>query len=196
MLNLGIKSISEIDNSSELVAYDRLYFYHQIFSNPQDYFNEKLLKKFQNSYSKEPPNYYQNGKLNIAIHIRRGDDISTENPHRYISSDLYDRIIEVLLGKFKGAIIHIFSWNDPKINIKSERIIYHIASDGGEEFISDFNALVHADILLIGSSTFSLSAGFFNKNAVLCSKKIFKIYEYAPHAPIWEKNFENIIGEF
>ena len=54
--------------------------------------------------------------------------------------------------------------------------MYHVTPDGGKEFLSDFNALVHADILLVGSSTFSTSAGFFNKNLVLYSREIGRNY--------------------
>lgn len=191
--NLDVKSINEIVDNPKIDIYDRLHFYHQINSNPEQYFTKKLLLKFKNSYTQDIPEYYKNKKLNIAIHIRRGDDISSDNFHRYVNSDIYDVIVEKLLKKFDDAIIHIFSWNNPDLTIKSDRIIYHITSDGGKEFLSDFNGLVQADILLIGSSTFSISAGFFNKNLVLYSRKIDRM-GLNPFVPSWENNFEVLIG--
>jgi hypothetical protein len=193
MANLGVKTPEEIDAGISIDAYDRVNFYHEINSNPSQYFTDDLLLKLKNSYNENPPNYYTSEKLNIAIHIRRGNDISSNDYSRYVNSDIYDDIIERLLQKYDNSIIHIFSWNDPGITIKSDRIMYHITSDGGKEFLSDFNALVHADILLVGSSTFSISAGFFNKNLVLYSRKIGRI-EVNPFVPIWENNFENIVG--
>jgi hypothetical protein len=194
-LNLGIKNIDELDSSDIIDSHCRVNFYREIISNPSQYFNEEWISSLQNSYTENPPSYYQNGKLNIAIHIRRGNDISINDSVRYVNSDLYDSIIAKLLEKYENSIIHIFSWNDPQINVNSDRIVYHTTSDGGKEFINDFNALVHADILLVGSSTFSASAGFFNKNIVLYDKKITRI-DIIPFNPIWETNFKNIIGEF
>jgi hypothetical protein len=195
MSNLGIKNIDELDSSDTIDAYCRVNFYREILSNPYQYFNKEWINRLKNSYTENSPSYYQNGKLNIAIHIRRGNDISINDSLRYVNSDLYNDVISRLLEKYKNSIIHIFSWNDPQINVDSDRIVYHTTSDGGKEFICDFNALVHADILLVGSSTFSISAGFFNKNTVLYNKKISRI-DLNPFIPNWETNFKNIIGDF
>lgn len=194
MSNLRIKNIDELDSSDIIDTYPRVDFYREILSNPSQYFTQEWISSLQNSYTDPPPSYYQNQKLNIAIHIRRGNDISINDSLRYINSDLYDNIITRLLEKYQDCIIHIFSWNDPQINVHSDRIVHHTTSDGGKEFIYDFNALVHADILLVGSSTFSISAGFFNKNTILYNKKISRI-DVNPFIPIWETNFQNIIGE-
>jgi len=195
MLNLRIKNIDELDSSDTINTCCRTNFYNEILSNPSQYFTDEWISSLQDSYSEKPPNYYQNDKLNIAIHIRRGNDISINNYMRYVSSDFYDDLIAKFLEKYENSIIHIFSWNDPGITIKSDRIMLHITSDGGKKFLSDFNALVHANILLVGASSFSTSAAFFNKNLVLYSKKIGNI-DCNPFVPIWETNFENIIGNF
>lgn len=195
MKNLHIKSVNEIDPSIKIDTYNRLSFYQEINSNLNQYFTEDFLYKLKNSYSLSPPNYYSNEKLNIAIHIRRGNDIRSDDFDRYVTSDIYVNIIEKILKKYDNAIIHIFSWNDPELEIESDRIVYHVTSDGGSEFLSDFNALVHADILLIGSSTFSLSAGFFNKNMVLYNKDIHRMQSINPFVPDWENNFNAIIGD-
>lgn len=195
MSNLNIANINEVGNQNNIEVYHRTYFYNQILTDVDNYINDNILKEFQKSYKKDYPDFYKKNNVNIAIHIRRGNDIQSDDSFRYINANVYDKIIEILLEKFQNAIIHVFSWNDPQIKIKSERLVNHITLDGGEEFVSDFNALVHADILLVGSSTFSLSAGFFNKNKVLCSKKLFKLYSNSPFPSIWERNFENIIGQ-
>jgi hypothetical protein len=194
MKNLRIKSINEIDPSEKIDIYDRLSFYHEINLNLNQYFTIDFLGKLKNSYNLRPPDYYSNEKLNIAIHVRRGNDIRSDDFSRYVTSDIYVNIIERILKKYDNAIIHIFSWNDPELKIESDRIEYHITYDGGKEFLSDFNALVHADILLIGSSTFSLSAGFFNKNMVLYNKDIHRMQSINPFVPDWENNFHTIIG--
>lgn len=192
MKNLQIKTENEV-NVSNINTYHRVSLYNEINLNPNKYFTEDILNKFKNSYTLTPPDYYSGDQLNIAIHIRRGNDIRSDDFIRYVSSDVYNDIIQKLLEKYTNGIIHIFSWNDPDLKIKSDRIKYHITSDGGKEFLSDFNSLVHADILLVGSSTFSLSAAFFNKNIVLYNKNIHRM-GINPFVPAWENNFYNIIG--
>jgi hypothetical protein len=96
--------------------------------------------------------------------------------------------------KIKIAKFHIFSWSDPKLNIDYPNIINHI-SNSGDVFLEDFNSLVHSDILVVGSSTFSISAGFFNKNIVLCNSELCKLLE-TPYPSIWNKNYERYVNEF
>jgi hypothetical protein len=101
----------------------------------------------------------------------------------------------ILLSKYPNAKIHIFSWTDPKLEIYSNNIIYHIVNSG-ERFIEDFNCLVHADILIAGSSAFSISAGMFNKNITIINDNIHKLsYMYAPVPSSWIKNSIDILGE-
>lgn len=193
MNNLQIKSINQVDDNIQIDTHQ--FFYDEVVKDEDIYFNQKLLEDFYNSYSEKKPEYYPSDRLNIAIHIRRGEDITSEHTHRYVESDVYDSLIQILLSNHKEALIHIFSWGDPKINIKSERLIYHI-DDGGGKFLSDFNGLVHADILVVGSSTFSISAGMFNKNIVVCDKKICRLdHVYpTPFPSKWQSQFRNIIG--
>jgi hypothetical protein len=101
----------------------------------------------------------------------------------------------ILLSKYPNAKIHIFSWTDPKLEIYSHNIIYHIVNSG-ERFIDDFNCLVHADILIAGSSAFSISAGMFNKNTTIINDNIHKLsYMYAPVPLSWIQNSIDILGE-
>lgn len=193
MRNFGVACITDLDSSVKIDTYDRVNFYNEINSNPKQYFTQEIVDKFKNSYHQNCPEYYKNEKLNISIHIRRGNDIRSEDFFRYVESDIYDDIIEKLLKKYENSIIHIFSWNDPQIKVQSDRITYHITDDGGE-FMSHFNGLVHADILLVGASTFSICAGFFNKNIVLYNKKISRMH-VNPFIPVWENNYYEILGD-
>jgi len=192
MKNFEIKFIDELSSSDVVNTYSRVDIYNQLNLNPNLYYTDDVLNKFKASYSINPPDYYVPNKLNVSIHIRRGNDISSDNFNRYVSSDIYDNIIEKILDRYDESIINIFSWNDPCLKVKSDRIKYHTVSDGGEEFLSHFNGLVHSDILLVGASTFSLCAGFFNKNIVLCNKNIHRMI-VNPYVPSWEDNYQKII---
>lgn len=189
-LNLRHKGIND-----QVVV--RPFFHDVIFKEGADiYFNEPFLKKLQNSYISNKPEYYNNDKINIAIHIRRGADImDNDRTHRWIEGDLYNDIIIKLNKLYPDAMIHIFSWNKPDLaefeeKIK-EKLIYH-TSERGDVFIEDFNALVNSDVLVVGSSTFSLCAGLLNKNLVLCDSEIFKLAN-TPYPTSWIENYKKTI---
>ena len=71
-----------------------------------------------------------------------------------------------------------------------EEIIYHISNDGGF-FLDDFNGLVYSDLLVIGSSSFSMSAGLFNKGIVICNEELFKCTDPIPTQ--WIDNYNKIL---
>ena len=190
--NLNLKHITD----SDLVVVRP--FFHDIISKEgvDKYFNEEFLKKLQNSYISNKPIYYNNNETNIAIHIRRGADIlDNDKTHRWINGDLYSKMIIKLNKVYPDAKIHVFSWEQPDLidfneNIK-QKLVYHISDNGGV-FIEDFNALIHSDILIVGSSTFSLCAGLFNKNLVLCDETIFKLIN-TPFPTDWIEYFSKIL---
>ena len=169
------------------------------------YYTDEILDSFKKSYLIEKPEIYKNDKINIAIHIRRGDDIPFNNnsvygdswqknlEERWIKSEVYDEIITKLLSIYPNSLIHILSWGNPKLNVVDERIIYHIVNSG-EKFIDDFNLLITSDILVVGSSTFSISAGFLNPNKVICSNEICKLPR-TPIPPQWIKNYNEILDD-
>jgi hypothetical protein len=181
------------------------FLHDYIHSNGVDnFFTDDFIKLLSNSNFSQRPELYKNDKFNIAIHIRRGNDIPTTNNihyhdfqqnynQRWIESNVYDDLIAKLNKKIPNCAIHIFSWNDPKLSISLPNMQYHIV-DNGELFMDDFNSLIHADLLVVGSSTFSLSAGFFNKNQVICDSSLCKL----PNTPIpslWLKNYNVLMND-
>jgi len=168
-------------------------FFHKEIKNEgvEKYYNDSFLKELQNSYptTMSKPDYFD-GNFNIAIHIRRGADIlELDKPYRYIGSEIYEKIIKILKKEYPEAVIHIFSWNDSGV-IEGENIIFH-TSETGDIFLEDFNAMVHSDILLVGSSSLSMVAGMFNKNKVICNDDLFKCTDPIP--PSWIENYNKII---
>lgn len=158
----------------------RNFFHQEIYESPEKYFSKKIMESFQHSYPMERPSYYDASSMHIAVHIRRGADIlDFDVPWRIVDSKVYDRIISKLLSKYPEAKIHIFSWSNPGLSIDHKNIIYHTVSSGNY-FLDDFNALVHADILVVGCSSFSHAAAVFNKNIIL--------YD---HNDLWKKQSEN-----
>ncbi len=197
LINKIIKNLNLEFRTSMHTPLVKPFFHKEISTYGVDnFYDESFLKFISSSYPLEKPLFYENEYTNIAIHIRRGDDIF--NPGdikvRIIENSIYENLINILNKKIKNAKFHIFSWSDPKLNLDCPNIINHI-SNSGDVFLEDFNSLVHSDILVVGSSTFSISAGFFNKNTVLCNSELCKLVE-TPYPSIWNKNYERYINEF
>lgn len=158
----------------------------------ENYFTDDILNKLNCSYNYEYPKTYNNGCTNIAIHVRRGDDIiDSDKPFRWIDSSVYDNLIHTLNQKIENPHFHVFSWGNPNLSINIPNVTYHIVNSG-EKFIEHFNCLVHSDILIVGSSTFSISAGFFNKNKVICHNSLCKL-DKTPIPKQWIKNYHTLI---
>ena len=181
--NLGLKHIAESDE------YTKYSFFHKIIKSEgvEKYYNVLFLNELANSYPSfmSKPDCFDNN-FNIKIHIRRGADIlEHDKKYRYIDSEFYEEIIKILKKKYPKSIIHIFSWNDSGIN-EGESIVFH-KSETGDIFLNDFNAMVHSDILVVGSSSLSMVAGMFNKNTVICNDCLFKCTDPIPIS--WIENF-------
>ena len=147
------------------------------------------MEELQKAYFKntEKPKYYCD-EMNIAIHIRTGFDLVPSDVNRIIPMSVYNKIIVKIKEKYPKAKLHVFSWYDIKLD--NQEIIYHISNDGGF-FLDDFNGLVYSDLLVIGSSSFSMSAGLFNKGIVICNEELFKCTDPIPTQ--WIDNYNKIL---
>ena len=168
------------------------FFHNEILQEGVDnYYNDSYLSQISESYLGVKPKIYDKDKFNIAIHIRRGDDIlDSDMSCRWINNSVYENLIDRLLHTYPNSIIHIFSWNNPNLDISSDRVIYHITDDG-MGFLDDFNCLVQSDLLVVGSSTFSIAAGILNKNIVMCDDSLCKLLTPLPLR--WMENYNKII---
>ena len=169
------------------------FFHTKILQQGVDnYYNEAFLTQMSESYVGVKPKMYDNDKFNISIHIRRGDDIlDSDRTHRWVNNEVYVDLIKKLLDTYIDSVIHIFSWRNPNLNINDDRIIYHITDDG-MGFLEDFNCLVQSDLLVVGSSSFSISAGILNKNIVLCDDTLCKLITPIPHR--WVSDYNKLIN--
>lgn len=156
------------------------------------FYTKEFLSSLQDSYPLPTP--YSADDMNIAIHIRRGADINDrDRAARWIESSTYNNIIVKLLAQYPGALIHVFSWGESGVSVDSDRVIKRPTDKPGL-LVDDFNALVHSDLLIVGSSSFSLTAGLFNKNVVICSKELMHLDGTVyPHH--WETSYNQILGQ-
>jgi hypothetical protein len=183
--NLGISTIDKCIGS-----FSTIESYHIPIKNKgvDSYYNEDFFSYLNASYTIGKSEYFTKPH-NISIHIRRGADIAVKNPWRWIDESLYEPIIERFSIDYPDSDIHIFSWNDPSIKSRPN-IKFHIV-DNGRKFMDDFHAMVQSDILVVGSSSFSMSAGMLSKGVVLCDESIYKVSDPLPTS--WINNFQQLM---
>jgi hypothetical protein len=138
------------------------------------------------------PISHTNNKKTLSIHIRMGDDVVPENRIRCQPIKYYNDLIRRCLERFPDHTIQLISWREPDIDedLKSKVVID--SSKAGGEILDHYTKLIHSDILIIGSSSFSMSAGLLNSGIVLCDKEIIGISPRYPKQ--WNRNFEELLG--
>jgi hypothetical protein len=193
LINDIIKNLGYLNYNNMEECLSRPFYHDIIYHEGADkYYTDFFLNLLPKAYIMPRPAFYDNS-FNIAIHIRRGNDIFTDSDinARIVSNDVYENTIELLQRQYPTAKIHIFSWTDPNLKIKTNNVQFHI-TNSGDSFLNDFNALVHSDILFVGSSTFSISAGFFCKGTVVCGPQFCKL-NTTPIPTRWKINYKKII---
>lgn len=156
-----------------------------------DYEYANTKKWFLDAYQKARINHpiglvYDADKINIAIHIRRGDLLPgrqfSDLSSRMLPDSWYIEILDTILSTAQqAAVIHIysegrdgqyhseqgipFSWKERYKNTPHE-VYEHIDSD----FLSTFHHLIHADILIGSKSGMSHLAGMLNEHIKIMPK--------------------------
>ncbi|MEH2163380.1 MAG: hypothetical protein V7K38_20680 [Nostoc sp.] len=133
--------------------------------NPNKY--SKLLERFFYKYEKAPTKsslYFDSAKINIAIHIRRGDVIK-DDKDRYTANCFYTKIITQLSDLLNELELehtfHLYSEGiiEEFSEFNDDNIILHL----NECPFTTFHHLVSADVLVMAKSAFSYSAALFSK---------------------------------
>ena len=140
------------------------------------YFPDSLVKKLYNTFvvtnTDIKPVYFDQNKINIAIHIRRGDVSSAFFQHAYFSNKVFVNLINHLNYLYADADIHIFAcetneegWDD----FVDLNCTIHLRKDFSKDNLKyekiDLLHFIMADVLVIGG-TFSYVPAFLNKNVV------------------------------
>jgi hypothetical protein len=126
------------------------------------YFQQQIQECYWSNNKKYE---FAGNKINIGIHIRRGDVSAKQYPHRWIGIADYKKTLESLRLKFitKKIKFHIFSERPCQINeLRHEDVEIHL--DGSD--IEAFRKMCSVDILVTGLSTFSVLAAYINKSKI------------------------------
>lgn len=172
--NIDNNALTEIINSNNIYSI-RLPF--NVVDLAPDYYYKAIQDDVIDVYDKANTNrklMYTNDKISIALHIRAYNDCDDvgcktfDNSFRYpISCDEYYKLITKLKRIYNNAEIHIFSQKtfDEKYSLLRDipDLNIHLDSDT----FDTFHHLCKADILVMGTSSFSYLAGIYNKKSVI-----------------------------
>ena len=180
------------NNHSTLTFYSNSF---NIFDNNPDYYLSNIQTDLINAYDENNLNkklIYDKTKTSIAIHIRvfnQNDDDINYNDYMnntgvrfYMTSDSYLHLIENLKEKYSNSDIHIFSQEKLfNIHYKKLREIKDIKIHFDDlDTFDTFHHLCKADVLIMGTSSFSILSAFYNKNTV-----IYIPYFHPPSLKTW-----------
>lgn len=112
--------------------------------------------------------YFDKNKINVAIHIRRGDvNESGDFKVRWVSINVYINVIKQIQKIYGDKVIfHIYSDEDTSefsVLTQFHNMILHL----DENVFDTFHHMVMADILMPGQSSFSVLAGHLCENIKL-----------------------------
>ena len=140
-----------------------------IDQNVDDFATEESLGKIRTMFwaNKNKNEVFNNGKTNVAVHIRRANSHDNDIQNRMnIENEYFLNAIQRVRGehKDKDLLFHIYSQGELNTFevFKSNDIILHINEDLCKTFID----LVGADILVTSSSALSFSAAFLNSGII------------------------------
>ena len=134
--------------------------------NTNDAFNFDFIKMLHNNAKKNFKKIKSNmHDFIVSLHIRR-DDVKQDNKwfFRYVSNEYYLKILNSIIKIKPNAKIYLFS--DGNENFKEfEKMgcILKINSD----IIEAWNYFIQSDVLIMGSSSFSIVPGIYNINGIV-----------------------------
>jgi len=164
------------------------------YNNPNEYYSiiqDEIIERYDITNKNRALIYnlekFKN-KINIAIHIRVFNDLDIcgdnidylDNYNKgittrfYLDCNFYIKLINKLKNKYKKSEIHIFSQSKYFDNkFKDLKLLDFLTFHLDMDNFNTFHHLCKADVLVLGLSSFSHLAGYYNKNEV-----IYLYYEY------------------
>ena len=180
-------------NKNPNILYLYFHTFNIFYKNPEYYF-KNIQKDLINAYDEinnDRKLIYDKNKTNIAIHIRVYNNYDNEGEYEnylkgdcpfYFTADMYEKLINELKEKYTNSEIHIFSQEEYfDIKFKKLRNIKDIKLHFDDmDAFDTFHHLCKADVLVMGLSSFSIVAAYYNKNTV-----IYLQYYFPPVLKSW-----------
>jgi len=135
------------------------------------YYNSHVLSLLRRNYYSTPKpeiTYFEEDRIDVAVHIRRGDVRDTGPMGRWVCDEHYLKAMDKIRKKYHKVKFHIYSEGniDQFTKFQSHDVEFHL----NEEIRSTFHGLVSADILILSKGGFSYSAGLLSEGTVYYTK--------------------------
>jgi hypothetical protein len=150
---------------------------------------ESLRDDLRSQYeaSPKPAVCFSPERLNVAIHIRRGDVTPTSRyARRFVPNQVYVRVMQRILALAPGQRVHFHVYSEGDVAnpeagfeelLEIPRVFLHV----NEDVFSTFHHLVRSDVLVLGVSSFSFVAGLYHRGPAL------NFPGHNPQLPSWIK---------
>ncbi len=179
--SLPVLSVNQPSTDLEpdtLYAIPHCHSFADLSNNVNGYsrLKDKFLTKYHASSKKAYGSFYRQGKVNIAIHVRRGD--VSANSFRHTDNVYYRSLLNsltLIMDDLKTDVsIHLYSQGalDQFSDLDGLDVSYHLDECPFSAFVN----MVSADILITAKSSFSYCAALLSKGII--------IYEPFWHTPI------------
>ncbi len=185
--------LKDNENNTNIFYYFCSLF--SIFDSNPEYYLSCVQKDIIDAYDEVNSTrklIYDKNKTNIAIHIRVFNECDIEEYYQnflnnkserfYMNADRYIAYINILKINYPNADIHIFSQKESfNIHFTKMRELKDIKLHFDDlDTFDTFHHLCKADVLCLGTSSFSILAGIYNKNTV-----IHIPYYHPPYLKSW-----------
>jgi hypothetical protein len=129
------------------------------------WFRRKLNSQFMKK-NRHRLTHFSDSTYDVAVHVRRGDEMQSVHPERWIEQPVYANVIRRICKKRPDAIIHIFSagnnadggWADlEKATDVCGTMVYHL----DEVEFDTWTHFAAADEFVMSKSTFSYVPALF-----------------------------------
>jgi hypothetical protein len=166
-LKKNYRSIDSMDIKYGLISVMGIKEVIEEFESKMEYYmKSESLKKLKAIFWKNKNrNFFKNDAINIAVHIRRPNEMDNRTDGTVISLDYYFDVIDRIKKKnSKKKVFHIYSQStiEEFKNRNTENFVFHL----NESLFETFIGMVAADILVTSKSSLSYTAALLNDGTI------------------------------
>lgn len=180
LINL-INNVATSANHENVISLSRADYIKYFEDNIQQCCNTKALQTIKELFrANKPNNYFNNNKINIAMHVRRPNQHDSRLEGADVPTKQFLQVLASLKQEYKDQeyLVHIYSQGVPKDfkDFVGPNVVLHL----NESVEDTFTGMVLADVLVTSPSSFSYTAGLISNG------KVYYMPFWHPPLPGWK----------
>jgi len=151
--------------------YTRIDYSNYIDQNIDKYYTPEVLSFFRKNYYSTPKpliSYFEKERINVAVHVRRGDIVNQRPIVRWMPDSHYLKVMNTIRKIHPKAKFYVYSEGKAKNFKKFQANDVELHLD--EDIKATFHALVTADILITSKGAFSYTAALLSEGIIYHTK--------------------------